>query len=72
MLFSHERSSRVSELKSSIAIDSIKVLSITEILEDTHGLDHYPFEKTFDEIEDKVAFIIHSSGTTGIASIIPP
>lgn len=25
----------------------------------------YPFTKTFDEVRNKTAFIIHSSGTTG-------
>lgn len=30
------------------------------------GFAPYPFPKTFDEVKDNTAFIIHSSGTTGM------
>jgi phenylacetate-coenzyme A ligase PaaK-like adenylate-forming protein len=37
----------------------------TEDIINSIGSEPYPFSKTFAEAEDNVAFIIHSSGTTG-------
>ncbi|KAJ5945718.1 NRPS-like enzyme [Penicillium verhagenii] len=66
MLFSHEKLQRVLEINECVTIDPVEVPGVTEIFDDICGLDHYPFEKTFEEIEDQVAFMIHSSGTTGM------
>lgn len=68
MLFSPEKNPRVSELKSVFeGMDFWEVPSLADILDDKEGegLNHYPLSKTYEEIEDEVAFIIHSSGTTG-------
>jgi hypothetical protein len=65
-LFSHEKIHRVLELKKYMALHTVEVPSITNILEDIRGLDQYLFEKSYGEIEDEVAFMIHSSGTTGM------
>lgn len=66
MLFSQEKKHKISELRPVLpAMDFLEVPSFMDILGDEEGLNHYPLEKTYDEIEDEVAFIIHSSGTTG-------
>lgn len=49
-----------------MALNSVEVPSIIDILEDVRGLDQYCFEKSYEEIEDEIAFMIHSSGTTGM------
>ncbi|KAL4807921.1 hypothetical protein BDV18DRAFT_168140 [Aspergillus unguis] len=38
---------------------------------DVHGSGSYPYKDTFDEAKDKVALIIHSSGTTGMPKPVP-
>lgn len=66
MLFSQERNPRVSELKVIFqGMNFWQVPSMADILDDEEGLNHYPLSKTYEEIEDEVAFMIHSSGTTG-------
>ena len=66
MLFSQERNPRVSELKGIFqGMNFWQVPSMADILDDEEGLNHYPLSKTYEEIEDEVAFMIHSSGTTG-------
>lgn len=44
-------------------LDTIELPSLGEMLEGEAV--HYQFAKTFNELEDVTAFIIHSSGTTG-------
>ena len=66
MLFSQEKTQKISELVPVCPeMDFLEVPSFTDILDDEGGLNHYPLEKTCEEIEDEVAFMIHSSGTTG-------
>jgi hypothetical protein len=65
-LFSHEKLHRILELKECMALNTVEVPNVIEILDDVRGLDHYLFEKSYGEIEDEIAFMIHSSGTTGM------
>lgn len=44
-------------------LNTTELPSLGEMLEGEAA--HYPFAKTFNELEDVTAFIIHSSGTTG-------
>lgn len=46
-------------------IDFYEVPATADILNCSHVPEPYLFTKTFAEAEDDVAFIIHSSGTTG-------
>ena len=67
MLFSREKSRRVSEIKAfSPGRRFFEVPTTSDLLDGDLGLRHYPFTKTFAEAEDEVAFIIHSPGTTGM------
>ncbi|KAJ5897984.1 hypothetical protein N7504_008272 [Penicillium tannophilum] len=70
-LFSHEKLHRVLELKKYMALNSVEVPSIDDILGDSRGLEQYCFEKSYGEIEDEIAFMIHSSGTTGMPKPVP-
>lgn len=66
MLFSQEKTHKISELVPVLPqMNFLGVPSFTDILDDEGGLNYYPLEKTYEEIEDEVAFMIHSSGTTG-------
>lgn len=71
-LFSHEKLHRVLELKKYMALNSVEVPSIDGILGDSRGLEQYCFEKSYGEIEDEIAFMIHSSGTTGMELTATP
>ncbi|KAJ5636075.1 NRPS-like enzyme [Penicillium longicatenatum] len=71
LLFSHEKLHRILELKECMALNTVEVPSVIEILDDVRGLDHYLFEKSYGEIEDENAFMIHSSGTTGMPKPVP-
>lgn len=42
-----------------------EVPSVADILNNGSGTNHFEFSQTYDEVVDKIAFIIHSSGTTG-------
>lgn len=44
-------------------LEILEIPSLDEMLESETSL--YPYNKTFEEAEDEVSFIIHSSGTTG-------
>nr|WEH02129.1 carboxylic acid reductase [Expression vector JGI_C3] len=67
LLFSPEKHPLVSGLTGpSKAISSLEVPSVPEMLNDNPDVKNYPFTSTFEEFEDKTAFIIHSSGTTGM------
>lgn len=66
MLFSQEKAHKISELVPVLPeMNFLEVPSFIDSLDDEGGLNHYPLEKTYEEIEDEVAFMIHSSGTTG-------
>ncbi|KAF4201232.1 hypothetical protein CNMCM8927_001880 [Aspergillus lentulus] len=67
LLFSPEKHHLVSGLTGpSKSISSLEVPSVTEMLNDNLNVKHYDFASTYEEMEDKTAFIIHSSGTTGM------
>ncbi|KAL4804550.1 NRPS-like enzyme [Aspergillus unguis] len=66
LLFSQEKQQLVSRLTGpSKAILSLEIPSIAELFSDTcHG--HCEWTPSFEEMENRVAFAIHSSGTTGM------
>ncbi|KAF7154930.1 hypothetical protein CNMCM5623_003188 [Aspergillus felis] len=67
VLFSPEKHHLVSGLTGpSKSISSLEVPSVTEMLNDNSNVENYSFTSTYEEMEDKAAFIIHSSGTTGM------
>ncbi|RLL93364.1 hypothetical protein CFD26_101118 [Aspergillus turcosus] len=67
LLFSPEKHHIVSGFTGpSKSISSLEVPSVTEMLNDNSNVKHYCFTSTYEEMEDKPAFIIHSSGTTGM------
>ena len=66
MLFSEERKHNISELTPVLPeMSFLEVPSFACMLDDEGGLKHHSLEKKYGEIEDEVAFMIHSSGTTG-------
>jgi acyl-CoA synthetase (AMP-forming)/AMP-acid ligase II len=66
LLFSPEKHHIVSGLtEPSKSISSLEVPSVAEMLDDNSNVKRYSFTSTYEEMEDKTAFIIHSSGTTG-------
>ncbi|PWY94539.1 NRPS-like enzyme [Aspergillus sclerotioniger CBS 115572] len=69
LLFSQEKQQLVSRLTGlSKAIPSLEVPSVAELFSDHDptGLLHFPWTPSFEEMENRVAFSIHSSGTTGM------
>ena len=44
-------------------IQSLEIPSLTQMLAEESSV--YPFQGTFEEVKNNVAFIAHSSGTTG-------
>ncbi|KAF7131232.1 hypothetical protein CNMCM5793_004282 [Aspergillus hiratsukae] len=67
LLFSPEKHHLVSGLTGpSKSISSLEVPSVAEMLNDSLNLKNYYFTSTYEKMEDKPAFIIHSSGTTGM------
>lgn len=64
MAYSSERRWNAEEIEAvEPNISSEEIPSLEEML--SHETTEYPFEKVFDEVRDDVAFIAHSSGTTG-------
>ncbi|KAF7597548.1 hypothetical protein BBP40_000026 [Aspergillus hancockii] len=65
LAYSAERSQRAIELKTlHPGLVTVEIPSSADILGGT--TTPFPFSKTFEEVRDEVAFIAHSSGTTGI------
>jgi len=65
-LFSEERGERVREIQGLCpGLEIYQVPSLKTTLGDESGLRHYPFTASYEELEDEIACIIHSSGTTG-------
>ncbi|KAB8223675.1 hypothetical protein BDV33DRAFT_166905 [Aspergillus novoparasiticus] len=65
LAYSTERSQRAMEIKALRPdLTTVKIPASTEILGGT--TIPYLFSKSFEEVKDDVAFIAHSSGTTGI------
>ncbi|KAJ5408352.1 hypothetical protein N7509_002235 [Penicillium cosmopolitanum] len=64
---SEERSARVSEIHAvHPGLETFNIPSLKTLLSDKTDDRHYPFTKAYAEVEDNTAFIIHSSGTTGM------
>ncbi|KAL2004119.1 hypothetical protein VTN02DRAFT_6583 [Thermoascus thermophilus] len=69
-LYSPERKLKVLEIKNNRPnLELLEVPSLDEMLEGETSV--YPYTKTFEEAEDEVSFIIHSSGTTGMPKPVP-
>ncbi|PWY65421.1 NRPS-like enzyme [Aspergillus eucalypticola CBS 122712] len=69
LLFSQEKKQLVSRLTGlSKAIPSLEIPSVAELFSDRDhtGHLHYDWTPSFEEMENRVAFAIHSSGTTGM------
>lgn len=65
LAYSAERKQRALEIKDLRPdLDAFEIPSLTEMLENHTAF--YPFPKSFEEVENDTAFIIHSSGTTGM------
>ncbi|KAI9368851.1 hypothetical protein BJX61DRAFT_550058 [Aspergillus egyptiacus] len=70
MVFSRETLRRTMEIKAFRPETTyVEVPSTTELLD--AETKPYPFTKSYDEMEDVVSFIIHSSGTTGMPKPVP-
>jgi nucleoside-diphosphate-sugar epimerase/acyl-CoA synthetase (AMP-forming)/AMP-acid ligase II len=64
--FSEERSARVLEIQGlSPGLEIFQVPSLKTIIGDETGLRPYPFTASYEEVENEIICIIHSSGTTG-------
>ncbi|KAL5339881.1 NRPS-like enzyme [Aspergillus crustosus] len=72
IVYSRETSRRTMEIKAfrpdTLYLD---VPSVSDMLDATLEPEHYRFTKTFEDLEDEVTFIIHSSGTTGMPKPVP-
>ncbi|KAJ5947051.1 acetyl-CoA synthetase-like protein [Penicillium verhagenii] len=70
--FAEERSTRVLELKElNSDLGIFQVPSLKLMLADENGLTSYPIKKSYNDVEDTVTCIIHSSGTTGMPKPVP-
>lgn len=49
-----------------LEIKSHEVPSVAEIFSGQTSTDRFGFSKTYEEMVNKIAFMIHSSGTTGM------
>lgn len=64
--YSEERSARVLEIQGLLpSLAVFQIPSLKTILDDEAGLRSYPCHQDYADVEDQVACIIHSSGTTG-------
>ncbi|KAL1969482.1 hypothetical protein VTN77DRAFT_8920 [Rasamsonia byssochlamydoides] len=64
-VYGAERKNRVFDIKKLRPdLEIVEIPSLSEMIEGQSPL--YPYDKTYDEEEDKIAFVIHSSGTTGL------
>ncbi|RAK78914.1 NRPS-like enzyme [Aspergillus fijiensis CBS 313.89] len=68
--YTPDKQRRVSEIQTAQPETQLfEVPSLSEFLESESS--PYPFEKSYQEAEDEVAIIIHSSGTTGMPKPVP-
>lgn len=51
----------------------LKMITIPslEYFMDNESTPHYPYTKTWEEAKDEIAYIIHTSGTTGTGTTAP-
>ncbi|KAJ5298611.1 arsenate reductase (Arc2) [Penicillium atrosanguineum] len=70
--FSEERSPRVLEIKGLCSgLEIFRVPPLKTLFGDETGLRHYPFTVSYQDAEDDIVCIIHSSGTTGMPKPVP-
>ncbi|KAB8258604.1 hypothetical protein BDV32DRAFT_68400 [Aspergillus pseudonomiae] len=70
--YSHDKERQISAMKNFLKdTDFYEVPATADILNSSNVPEPYPFTKTFAEAENDVAFIIHSSGTTGMPKPVP-
>ncbi|RAL04515.1 acetyl-CoA synthetase-like protein [Aspergillus ibericus CBS 121593] len=70
--YSVERERKATELKQlRPELDLFQLPSLDDILESEEGIRPYPFTQSYDEAEDEVFLIVHSSGSTGMPKPIP-
>ena len=64
--YSAERERKAIELKQlRPELHLFQLPSLDAILESTEGFRSYPFTQSYEEVEDEVFLIVHSSGSTG-------
>ncbi|PWY92969.1 acetyl-CoA synthetase-like protein [Aspergillus sclerotioniger CBS 115572] len=70
--YSEERERKAIELQQlRPELDLFQLPSLDAILESEEGLRSYPFTQSYEEAEDEVFLIVHSSGSTGMPKPIP-
>ncbi|PYI00449.1 thioester reductase [Aspergillus sclerotiicarbonarius CBS 121057] len=70
--YSAERERKATELKQlRPELDLFQLPSLEDILTSEEGIGSYPFTQSYDEAEDEVFLIVHSSGSTGMPKPIP-
>jgi acyl-CoA synthetase (AMP-forming)/AMP-acid ligase II len=73
LLFSQEKFQIASRLKTlGVEMKFQKVPSVADIFSGQTDTDQFKFSKTYDEMMNEVAFMIHSSGTTGTYEAAEP
>lgn len=64
LAYSSEKRQKAKEICSAAShVGSVEIPSLADML--SQDVSAYPFTRTFEDVKDKVAFIAHSSGTTG-------
>ncbi|PWY68472.1 acetyl-CoA synthetase-like protein [Aspergillus heteromorphus CBS 117.55] len=72
LLFSQEKSQIASRIKAlSGKMRTHEVPSVTDTFGHRSGTKRFDFARTYDEMVNKIAFMIHSSGTTGMPKPVP-
>ncbi|KAJ9237119.1 putative nonribosomal peptide synthetase [Paecilomyces variotii] len=70
LVYGAERQQKMLDLKNAIpGLQALEVPSLQEMLAGNATV--YPFRKTYEEAENEVCYIIHSSGTTGMPKPVP-
>ncbi|KAE8375247.1 hypothetical protein BDV26DRAFT_299832 [Aspergillus bertholletiae] len=70
--YSHDKERQISEMKKLLKdTEFYEVPATADILNSSNTPEPYPVTKTFTAAENDVAFIIHSSGTTGMPKPVP-
>ncbi|KAL1885457.1 putative NRPS-like protein biosynthetic cluster [Paecilomyces lecythidis] len=65
-----ERKARILDIKKlKPDLEIIEIPSLAEML--ANEAQHYPYNRTYEEVKDETCLIIHSSGTTGIPKPVP-
>lgn len=68
LLYAEELAQPAAQLQENLSHLVIKnVLSLEKLLETPEDNNHYPFDKSFDEVQNEPCLILHSSGSTGLS-----